>query len=148
MNILQSKKKLVVPLQAKMVKRLQIAYDNTLVLLYLNEYKRQYSLYHIDQDGKMFKKYVESTRQNDFVMPTDDRVIILLPTQSEIMMINLREGTKKIIDFAFKDPLTTRSKLLCFCETGNICFIEEYSHSAFCSFDRLHTIIPVCILKR
>ena len=62
MNILQGSKKLVVPLQAKMVKRLKIAYDSTLVLLYLNEYKRQYNLYHIDQEGKMFKKYVESTR--------------------------------------------------------------------------------------
>ena len=62
MDILQSNKKLVVPLQAKMVKRLEIAYENTFVLLYWDEYKRQSNLYHIDQGGKMFKKYAESTR--------------------------------------------------------------------------------------
>ena len=57
MNIKQETQKINLKLDLKKVKQLDLAYQDTLVILYQDAYNKAHDIYHIEQDGSIIKKY-------------------------------------------------------------------------------------------
>ena len=102
------------------VKQVELAFQNSFVVLEEEQNLKSSCIYHFSNEGNRISKYDKINLVCPLVMPCSDKIIIPNALERTMIIINLREKRKIIINCSLIFPKVIRAYF--FSKTHFLCF--------------------------